>query len=390
MPDGEVKIHVSADGDLKKIEDAQKRIAELHKAANAYEANSKVDMGGAAQSARSEARGLERDVARWTKERAAAEKAVTREMAEQTAQRKAGINISPTRVSQAVGIGQQLMAGGDPASSASSLLVGTAARSGNPLVIALAVAGAITTGLVSAFARQADEDKMRGLQQDTRISKQGYRLNRESGVFGSSSALVSTALEAEENANSLKSQRKELEEKARVKWNAPSTWSSLIGIKNAGEKELEVNDQQSIEAGILAASAKKRAAARYEQTYGGLELDTLRNRSKRSLSGQRGAFVDEEAGKAFSKYEEAKRQGAGEDMAKEMATLTYQNDLRDRQANAGAGLVDAKSGGAGIAAAARWSARQMPQGEEIGAKLETLIGVVNRGNQDAGMEKLHK
>ena len=382
MPDGEVKIHVSADGDLKKIEDAQKRIAELHKAANSYEANNKVDMSTAAKSARSEARSLERDVARWTKERASAEKAVTREMAEQTAQRKAGISISPTRVSQAVGVGQQLLSGGDPASSASSMLVGTAARSGNPMVIALAVAGAIATSLAGVFAKQADEDKMRGLQQDTRISKQGYRLGRESGVFGSSGALVSMALDAEEEVNARKSARKELEEKARVKWHDPSTWSSLIGIKNAGEKELEVNDQQSIEAQVRAGSAKKRAEARYRQTDGGLELDTLRNRSKRSLEGQRGAFADEEAGKAFAKYNEAKQKGASEAMAKEMAALTYQNDLRDRQANAGAGLVDARSGGAGIAAAAHWATQSMPQSADIGAKLETLIGVVNRGNQD--------
>jgi hypothetical protein len=390
MSDGEVKIHVSADRDLKQIEEAQKRIKDLHRAADAYESNNKVDMSSAAKSARSEARGLERDVARWTKERAAGEKAVTREMAEQTAQRKAGIGLTPTRVSQAVGIGQQLMAGGDPASSASSMLVSTAARSGNPAVIALAVAGAIATSLASVFAKQRDEDTMRGLQQDTRIAKQNRRLNRESGVFGSSGTLVSTAREAQEEVASRRDARPELEEKARVKWNAPSTWSSLIGIKNEGEKELEVNDQQAIEAQVRAASAKKRAEARYRQTEGGLELDILRGRSKRSLSGQREAFVAEESGKAFAKYTEAKRQGADEDMAKEMATLTYQNDLRERQAQAGAGMVSAKSGGAEIAAAARWSMAGTPQGGDIGSKLDSLIGVVNRGNQEAGMEKLHK
>jgi hypothetical protein len=77
-------------------------------------------------------------------------------------------------------------------------------------------------------------------------------------------------------------------------------------------------------------------------------------------------------------------------MAKEMATLTYQNDLRERQAQAGAGMVSAKSGGAEIAAAARWSMAGTPQGGDIGSKLDSLIGVVNRGNQEAGMEKLHK
>ena len=53
-------------------------------------------------------------------------------------------------------------------------------------------------------------------------------------------------------------------------------------------------------------------------------------------------------------------------------------------------LVDVRVGGAGIAAAARWAMQGTPQGSEIGSKLETLIGVVNRGNQDAQTVKHSK
>lgn len=388
MGDGEVKIHVSADGELQKIEEAQKKIQQLHKAADAYEAKG---MDTAARSARADARPLEREVARYTKERAADAKRITQEMREQDGLHKAGIGRgSARRMSQAVGVGEQILSGGDPSRTASSMLVNAGMSSGNPAIIVGAIAAALATTLAGALAKEQDKDKMVGLQQNTRVKNTRFMLDRQTGVFGSSAELHGTALAAEQEADSKRNVRPELEEKARVKWHDPSTWSSLIGIKNSGERELEKNDQQTMEAQILAAAAKKRAEWRYREVDGALELDALRSRAKRSLSGQRQVAVDEMAGKAFAKYEEARRQGASEDMAKEMSELTYKNDLRDRQASAGAGLVDARSGGAGIAAAARWAVQAMPQEAEIAGKLETLIGVVNRSDQNASMEKLHK
>ena len=88
MADQDVKIHVSADGDLKKIEDAQKKIADLNRAAAAYESKG---MDTAAKSARGDAREIERDVARMTKARAMEEKRVTQELKEQDALQKAGV-----------------------------------------------------------------------------------------------------------------------------------------------------------------------------------------------------------------------------------------------------------------------------------------------------------
>ena len=390
MPDGEVKIHIRADGDSKKIEDMQKRIADLRRAADAYDKNTKVDMGGAAQSARSDANALEREVLRMSKNRAAEEKLVTRELKEQTAERKAGISLSPRGISRAVGIGEQVLSGGNPASTASSLLTNAAATSGNPLIMAAAIAGAIATTVASVVAQEQDKDTMQGIKFDQRRAGERYDLQRQSGVFGSSGSLVSTALDADKEINQREASRTELAEKKRQKWYNPSTWEWGGLRKNEGHREEEVNEQEIIAAGIRKASALKRAQALYEQTEGGLELDSLRNRAKRSQAGNRAAFVDDEAGKALAKYREAKKQGASDSMAKEMATLTYQNDLRDRQANAGAGLVDSRSGGAGIAAAARWAMQGTPQGSEIGSKLETLIGVVNRGNQDAQTVKHSK
>ena len=390
MPDGEVKIHIRADGDSKKIEEMQKKIADLRRAADAYDKNTKVDMGGAAQSARSEAAGLEREVARLTKARASEEKAVTREMKEQTAERKAGIRLSPRRMAQAVGAGEQMMSGGDPARSASSLLVNAGMSSGNPIIMVTAVAAALATTLAGVMAKERDKDTEQRLKFDENRANERFDAKRAWGVFGGSGQLMGSALSSEKEAAQREAAGAGLKEKARQKWYDPSTWEFGGLRKNAGHREDEQNENERIAAEIRAGSQRKQAAARYQQTEGGLELDTLRDRSKRSLEGQRGAFVAEEAGKAFAKYTDAKKNGASEDMAKEMATLTYQNDLRDRQASAGAGLVDARSGGAEMAAAARWATQQMPQGSDIAGKLETLIGVVNRGHQDQQRDKHEK
>ena len=325
---------------------------------------------------------------------AASEKSVTNALKEQTALRKAGISLSPRGISRAVGVGEQVLSGGNPASSASSLLMNLAGSSKNPLVIAAASIAAIGATIASVRTDEGFKDSMRDLKQGERMANNRFDLNRASGVFGSSGALVSKALSAEQEIAQRENAKAGLAKKAKFQWNAPSTWEWGGLRKNEGHREQEENDNAIMAARVAKASAEKRAAALFEQTEGGLELDALRQRSKRTLAGSRAAFVDDEARKAGAKYREVVASAGdtekGRAMAKEMATLTYQNDLRDRQANAGAGLVDSHSGGAGIAAAARWAMQGTPQSSEIGSKLETLIGVVSRGNQENQIIPHHK
>ena len=74
----EVKIHISEDG----ADATRAKIQELYKAAAAYESKG-IDT--AAKSARADAKALEGDLAKLGKERAVAQKEITREMAAQTA-----------------------------------------------------------------------------------------------------------------------------------------------------------------------------------------------------------------------------------------------------------------------------------------------------------------
>jgi len=425
MSDGEVKIHVSADTDLKAIDEAERKLDDLGKrkspppeihsaqpsprppsaqpsprppsgvapagragiSQTATEANPPdpkvprefrkfTDEELAAR--RAAVPQTEREVLRDVREREKAEKAVTREIREQTAEQKAGVRASGRRAAQAVGMGEQMLSGGNPAAD----LLQTAASSGNPVVMVAAAVAAVGATIATVIAKEHDKDTAQRLELAERRSGEAYDLKHISGVYGSAGALMGTKHEAAKDEAQRTAAQPGLAEKAREKWHDPSTWEFFGLRKNAGSREQEMNEENRIAAGARETSAQKRAAARYSQVEGGLELDTLRHRSNRTLEGQRGAFTNELAGKGLSKYLEAKKQGAPEEMAKEMATLTYENKLRDMQAQAGAGLVSARSGGADIAAAARWAAQSTPQAADIGGKMDTLIGVVNRGNND--------
>ena len=105
------------------------------------------------------------------------------------------------------------------------------------------------------------------------------------------------------------------------------------------------------------------------------------------MSGQRAAFADDMAEDWLKTYRDVYNRTKGNDkIASEMAGLTVENSLRDRQAQAGAGLVDSRSGGAEIAAAARWATGTVPGMADVGPKIEALHATVQSGNQ--AMERI--
>jgi hypothetical protein len=374
MSDSEVKIHVSADADLKGIEKTQQEIAKLHNAAKAYESKG---MTTAASSARADARVLERDVARFTKERAAAEKAVTKEVQTQHALKKAHIPISQRQASQSFALGREIISGGNPATSAGSLLASVGVRSGNPLVMAATFVVAAAAGIASVLAQETDKDKEQSLRLGGERANEKFQQQRNWGIAGSSAAFRSDALEAEQDAAKRRNDEPRLAEKARQKWYAPSTWEWGGLRKNEGRREQEMN-QAEIAADLARQAAdRKLAPERFLKSEGGLELDALRQHSKRSLAGSQAEFADKEIGKAFAEYKAKIAEGADAGTAKEMATMTYQNDLRDRQAQAGAGLVDARTGAGGAAAAAQWALQVNPNESTIKEGLDRVVAAID-------------
>jgi hypothetical protein len=385
--ESEVKIHVAGSADLQQIEAAQKKIKDLYRAAAVYE---EKGITTAAASARADARSLERDVARFTRERAQAERAVTREVQEQNALRKAGVG-------QGSVLGRVLSSGG----------VGLMAGEVFSAVIDQMAAGEMLAN--RKVASQAGSERQRGIL---------------SGWRGSPGQLMASSWAAEDEAAQLQRDRPKLETeqtygtaKAAMEgaaWGGgigAAVGSVVPGLGTAigagigatigaavrgipayleGGNKIKQSEQDEALAREKAQKDAEAARERYRNVEGGMEIGALRGRSKRTMEGQMEAFTEEMTAKALAKYTEAKQKGATEDMARETATLTFQNDIRERQATAGAGLVDARSGGAGIAAAAQWGMSVVPQEERIGARLDTLIGEVNKGNQTAEREKLHK
>lgn len=379
MSDGEVKIHVSADADLKGIEETQKKIADLKKAADAYEAKG---MDSAAASARSDARGLEREVSRFTKERAADERLVTRELREQEALRKAGI------------------------------------RQSNQLISALGRIGlgAVGSEIVSSAIEQLAAGETLGNRRvatDSRNQRQYAILN---SIRGTSSQVAGEAWAAEENVAQLKRDRPQLETDAKFSvaratlegagWGAGigATLGSIIpgvgtligagvgatigaGIRGIpaywqGQNQLKQSEQDQQQEEKRAAQLSELAPKLFMEQEGGLQLDKLRQRSKRSLEGSRAAFVDEMSEQWLNTYRDIFNRTKGDDsIASEMANLTVQNTLRDRQALAGAGLVDAHTGAGGVAAAAQWASAAIPGMGEVASQIEALHATVQSGNQ---------
>jgi hypothetical protein len=355
--EGEVKIHLAVDGDLQRIEAAQQKIKELYKAAAVYE---EKGITTAASSARADARVLERDVARFTRERAQAERAVTRELREQTVERKAGLNVGgrgAEAMRSAVALGQDLVHGG-PQGAAGSLM--SAGMMGGPAAMAAAVAAAVGAAIVTTLAKESGLDKAQGLTIQREGFMRSYKTGRQAGIFGSSGSLVSSALTATDEIAERQAQRGEIEERARVKWYDPSSWTWGGLRKNEGMRERERNEAAIQQAEQERERAVEAAKVKFVKEEGGLELRALRARSERTLEGNREAFRAELGGEWLAKYKATLQASGDEGMAKEMADLTVGNKVRDLQASAGAGLVDARSGGAGIAAAAQWSQQAFP------------------------------
>ncbi len=150
----------------------------------------------------------------------------------------------------------------------------------------------------------------------------------------------------------------------------------------SGGNKVKQSEQDEAQEAEKAAKLSELAAKQFNEQEGGLMMDKLRSRSKRSMAGQREAFADEMGEQWLQTYRDVyNKSNRNANMAQEAANLTVDNSMRDRQAQAGAGLVDAYTGGAGIAAAARW-ATQSGGWSEVGTKIDGLRGSVEAGNRE--------
>lgn len=402
MADADVKINISTDVDTGRIEQLKAELASLKKEAAAMEKQAaripdlekaqrtlptrstarELDAARAAKGGlaaqydvigqtqreisalQKEPARLERDREKTARERSAAEKAVTREMREQQALRRAGI----TQAVGTVQAGAQIAGGGGGMG-----MIGGLAALANPVAIGAAIIGGATLGIAKLMASEKQKDTLMDLGVKRDSFNRSYQLNRAAGIFGSSGELVSSALAGDEEISKRKADRSLLDEKARVKWHDPSSWTWGGLRKNSAQREAEENESQIADLEKQKEKAIAAAQRKFMEEEGGMRLRALRARSKRTLAGSREAFLEEIGQEWMNTYKEALKASGSESVAKEMADLTVGNKVRDMQASAGAGLVDSKSGGAEMAAAAQWAMRVFP---DVGAKIESLHATV--------------
>jgi len=138
-------------------------------------------------------------------------------------------------------------------------------------------------------------------------------------------------------------------------------------------------------------AAKKLAHEKFSTEEGGLELDAVRQRSKRTMAGIRAAQVDDMARSGLAEFRRLHGMGASDKEAKEGAMLKTENDLRDKQIASASGLVDARAGAGDIAAAARWSQMAMPGRDEtmgtLDSKIDTLIAIARSATEKLDRER---
>ena len=128
---------------------------------------------------------------------------------------------------------------------------------------------------------------------------------------------------------------------------------------------------------------KALAAKKFNEEEGGEYLDQIRQRSKRTISGQREAYKDQVKMDWRQEWHKLKNMGATDDQAAEGAGLKAETAMRDQQIGAASGLVDARSGAGDIAAAAQWGQMLMPNMNELKQEFAAMRVAYSKGGDQA-------
>ncbi len=281
----------------------------------------------------------------------------------------------------AVRVGTAVAEGGNPASALSSMLQG---------------AGGVAAGLASVAAIAAfkiadevitDQRERQGIALRDRAAQKMDERGLAIGASwrGTSSGALAAEQATEAERAKRDANREELERKGRRAWYNPLR---LFGEQTwEGQRNLEENDIAQGRDLRLVQEKKKQTREKFLGEEGGIEMDLARHRAERSQSGQRAAFVDEQKKQWLARYRGLRGMGANDEQAGGTAGLEMETRLRDRQAAAGSGLVDARSGAGDIAAAARWGGMSTPGMEEVKAAVNAVNATLLKS--EAAMLELH-
>ena len=380
----EVKINIQAatDGAAAKVQALKQQIAELRQHGADYEKKYGAE-DSRTKSVRSEADQIERradhierDIARSKREQHASEKDITRERREQAGHAK-------TEETQRQRFGRAGMQLGMQAAQGGSLAGGLGSLAGAIGPGMLAGVGAVAAVAIGTIAKEVwtDIHERQGIALRDQAARKMNQYDRSvmAGVRGTSGQSQAAEDALDRQIEQRAADRQNLASRGeRDPWN-PLRW---FGSKQtfASQRELAENDKAQTRDKEEREKKHAQTGEKFENEEGGLQLDALRQRAKRTMSGQREAFMDEYLARALEVKRAFRGQGATPEQQNEAAQLDMTNSLRARQLAAGSGLVNARSGAGDIAAAARWGSQTTPMEAEAVKRLDGILGKMDRAD----------
>lgn len=351
----DVTIRVRDEG----LEATTAKIKQLYQAAAAYESKG---MDTAAGSARSEAKSLERDLARHAKEHANEQKAITREMREQEVVRKSrgGQGGMFSGVGGIGGIGgiAGLLGVGSVAAAAHQF-ASTIAREymaalkGSAEIADQGIAGTNRTNLIRGIGGIRGEEMASAQFQGTRGELEALKTKR--GTFGSMDVNMWDQFKA----------------------GVSDKWETT------GQRAERENEEKIRKTETQLALDQKQAQQKYRDGVGGMDL--AQQRAKVDGRYKEAVTIDMTT-QALKRYNEVYEKSGDEGMAGESARLALKQKEIDVMRGLG-GLAGARDGRGNLAALASLG-QNFTAGESL-QRFDKLIAVVEAGHKEQGVLKTH-
>ncbi|MGA3169471.1 MAG: hypothetical protein ABSE62_00505 [Chthoniobacteraceae bacterium] len=395
-----VKIVISETREGNAIDEEQRRIEQLHKAAEQYAKT--PGMEGAAKSARAEAMELQKkqlgtrlaqeaharaagngeaadQAAREAKEMERtmqlqrkggmgydqAAKTARRQLNQEdeaAALKKAGIEkMGYTRARQEALTLARELATGAPTGRTLSALLGNLIGGMAPEALAAAAGIAAPVALVGGAYLFNRDQREQDYQEQNKMSEEQAGDERAQEIarspLGSDSGSFQQEVSDESTIKKDEADRGRLEHARKHAWFGLK--DKLASLTGGRWKTQEQRDQIDNENEIKRAERDKRASQKSlrEQwnTGGAYDEKILEDLSEHSVAGVKKATVDTAKKSWMAAYRRSVAEGASRDDALKISDLTAKQADWERAQARGAGLVNAQTGNAGAAAAARWA-----------------------------------
>ncbi|MEO7933202.1 MAG: hypothetical protein ABIT76_08605 [Chthoniobacterales bacterium] len=308
-----------------------------------------------------------------TKAQELAERAITKQKAEQAALQG--------RLSRgALTVGQGIVQGGGIQGA-----VGNAAGTGGALGLA-AIATYLAGELAGKIINAGEQDQSLKNRLGASRASDARGLQISSTYRASSGDLVSAAHSTEDEIFAREQNRKELERKATnpftriINKTFGTSFGSIDGVRAMKENEEEIQ-----RLGKLKAEQEALGQEKFNREEGGLKLEIARARGKRTIAGNQERLAAEAKLENMEVWKRTRAEGGSPEQADEASNLATQETLRQRGLAAASGIVDARSGAADSARAAQIASSSLPGTDALMKSIDSMHETLRTG-QDGILE----